>query len=36
MQRKAARPEDRSRFFVERANAYDVEGLVELYEPDAV
>jgi hypothetical protein len=36
MQRKAARPEDLSRFFVRRANAYDVEGLVELYEPDAV
>jgi ketosteroid isomerase-like protein len=32
----AARPEDLGRFFVERANAGDVEGLVELYEPDAV
>ncbi|MGH3645956.1 MAG: YybH family protein [Micromonosporaceae bacterium] len=33
---RAARPEDLSRFFVERANAGDVEGLVALYEPDAV
>lgn len=32
----ARRPEDLSRFFVERANAGDVEGLVTLYEPDAV
>lgn len=32
----AGRPEDLSRFFVERANAGDVEGLVRLYEPDAV
>jgi ketosteroid isomerase-like protein len=29
-------PEDIARFFVERANAGDVEGLVALYEPDAV
>ena len=33
---KAARPEDLGRLFVERANAGDVDGLVELYEPDAV
>jgi hypothetical protein len=32
----AARPEDLSRLFVERANAGDVDGLVALYEPDAV
>ncbi len=29
-------PEDLARFFVLRANAGDVEGLVALYEPDAV
>jgi ketosteroid isomerase-like protein len=33
---RAMTPEDRTRLFVERANAGDVEGLVELYEPDAV
>lgn len=33
---KATRPEELARFFVERANAGDVEGLVALYEPDAV
>jgi ketosteroid isomerase-like protein len=32
----AAKPEDLGRFFVERANAGDVEGLVALYEPAAV
>jgi ketosteroid isomerase-like protein len=32
----AARPEDLGAFFLERANAGDVEGLVALYEPDAV
>ncbi|MFD9209892.1 YybH family protein [Streptomyces sioyaensis] len=32
---KAAAPEDLARLFVERANAGDLEGLVELYEPDA-
>lgn len=32
----ARQPEDLARFFVERANAGDVEGLVALYEPDAV
>jgi ketosteroid isomerase-like protein len=32
----AREPEDLSRMFVERANAGDVEGLVALYEPDAV
>jgi ketosteroid isomerase-like protein len=29
-------PEDLGRFFVERANAGDVEGLVALYTPDAL
>jgi ketosteroid isomerase-like protein len=33
---QAARPEDLSRLFLERANAGDVDGLVALYEPDAV
>ncbi|MFD0887058.1 YybH family protein [Streptosporangium algeriense] len=33
---RAVRPEDLSRFVVERLNAGDVEGLVALYEPDAV
>jgi ketosteroid isomerase-like protein len=33
---KAQNPEDITRLFVDRANAGDVEGLVELYEPDAV
>jgi ketosteroid isomerase-like protein len=32
----ARRPEDLGRFFIERGNAGDVEGLVALYEPDAV
>jgi len=32
----AAQPEDLGRFFIERANAGDVEGLVALYEPGAV
>jgi len=32
----AAHPEDLERLFVERLNAGDVEGLVALYEPDAV
>ncbi|BCJ61767.1 YybH family protein [Micromonospora endophytica] len=32
----AKRPEDLSRFVVERLNASDVDGLVALYEPDAV
>jgi ketosteroid isomerase-like protein len=36
-EREPARtPEDLTRLFVERANAGDVDGLVELYEPDAV
>src|SRR5690242_1458725 len=34
--RPAAEPGELARLFVERANAGDVEGLVELYEPDAV
>lgn len=33
---KAADPNDLGRYFVERANAGDVEGLVALYEPNAV
>ena len=33
---KAQHPEDLARFFIDRANAGDVEGLVALYEPDAV
>jgi len=32
----ARRPEDLSDLFIERANAGDVEGLVALYEPEAV
>jgi ketosteroid isomerase-like protein len=32
----AKRPEDLSDFFLERANAGDVDGVVALYEPDAV
>jgi ketosteroid isomerase-like protein len=32
----ATQPEDLSRLFLERANAGDVEGLVALYQPDAV
>ena len=33
---RARRPEDLGRFFVARANPGDVEGLVAVYEPDAV
>ena len=33
---EAREPEDLPRFFVERANACDVDGLVALYEPGAV
>ncbi len=33
---KAAVPEDLGRMFIERASAGDVDGLVALYEPDAV
>jgi ketosteroid isomerase-like protein len=33
---RATQPEDLGRFFVQRANAGDVDGLVALYEPDAV
>ncbi|GAA4982673.1 YybH family protein [Actinopolymorpha pittospori] len=33
---RAGRPGDLSRFVVERLNAGDVDGLVALYEPDAV
>ncbi|MEU7046366.1 nuclear transport factor 2 family protein [Streptomyces varsoviensis] len=32
----AGHPEDLARLFVERANAGDIEGIVALYEPDAV
>lgn len=32
----ALNPEDLAQFFVQRANAGDVEGVVALYEPDAV
>ncbi|AXK35330.1 nuclear transport factor 2 family protein [Streptomyces armeniacus] len=34
--RAATEPNDLGRYFVERANAGDVAGLVALYEPDAV
>jgi len=34
--KKAMRPEDLTRLFVERANAKDAEGLALLYEEDAV
>lgn len=34
--RQASEPEDLERLFVERVNAGDVEGLVALFEPDAV
>ncbi len=34
--RAATEPNDLGRFFIERANAGDVDGLVALYEPDAV
>lgn len=33
---RAMKPEDITRLFVERANAGDIDGLVSLYEPDAV
>jgi len=33
---RAAQPEDLARFFVERANAGDAEGIAALYEPDAI
>ena len=36
MYRPALEPNDLEKFFVERANAGDVEGLVALYEPNAV
>lgn len=35
-EQKAARPEDITRLFVERANARDAAGLAALYEPGAV
>lgn len=34
--RTAAEPNDLGRYFIERVNAGDVDGLVALYEPDAV
>jgi ketosteroid isomerase-like protein len=33
---RARQPEDLDRLFLERANAGDVDGVVELYEPQAV
>ena len=36
MYEPAKEPNDLEKYFVERANAGDVEGLVALYEPDAV
>jgi len=36
MHEPAKEPNDLERFFVERANACDVDGLVALYEPNAV
>jgi ketosteroid isomerase-like protein len=33
---RALRPEDLDRLFLERANAGDVDGVVDLYEPEAV
>ncbi len=33
---KAYEPDDITQLFVERANAKDVDGLLDLYEPDAV
>ena len=33
---RASEPEDLGRFFIERANAGDANGLAALYEPDAV
>ena len=35
MQKPANHPNDLEKYFIERANAGDVEGLVALYEPDA-
>lgn len=35
MHEPAKEPNDLERFFVERANAGDIDGLVALYEPDA-
>ena len=36
MYKPATNPNDLERFFVERANAGDIEGLLALYEPNAV
>ena len=36
MNKSANDPNDLEKYFVERANSGDVEGLVSLYEPDAV
>lgn len=36
MHKPAKEPNDLEKYFVERANARDVEGLVALYEPDAI
>jgi ketosteroid isomerase-like protein len=36
MYKQAKEPNDLEKFFVERANAGDVEGIVALYEPNAI
>lgn len=36
MNKPAKNPNDLEKYFVERGNAGDIEGLVALYEPDAV
>ncbi len=36
MHKPAKEPNDLEKFFVERANAGDVEGLIALYEPNAI
>lgn len=36
MHRPAKEPNDLEKYFVERANAGDIEGLVALYEPNAI
>ena len=35
MQKTASHPNDLEKLFIERANSGDVDGLVDLYEPDA-
>ena len=36
MHKSAKNPNDLEKYFIERANSGDVEGLVKLYEPDAI